>query len=307
MRFMEHKTQYYETDQMGIIHHSNYIRWFEEARVHMMEQLGMGYDAMEEAGVISPVISIHCEYKSMTRFGETVRIITNLKEYNGIKMTIEYTVLDCRTGQVRLCGREPPLLPDQRRKAGFLKRNYIEMDKAFRNSRKRMRRMKMLDMEFRILYWLQELRSPVLDQAMEAITHLGDKAGFSFSLERRFFHSQNPQSRNSSAFVPALRDDCGKSVPEKSGYAAQAMLDRRVGAVADSGSSRLFLSIRPYPGRFRDRCKHFSGQSEVGNRFSDFRRPHRTFQNVPVCTFSYRCVKRSGPGNFYCMVCQERD
>ena len=48
----EHKTQYYETDQMGIIHHSNYIRWFEEARVHMMEQLGMGYDAMEEAGVI---------------------------------------------------------------------------------------------------------------------------------------------------------------------------------------------------------------------------------------------------------------
>ena len=93
----EHKTQYYETDQMGIIHHSNYIRWFEEARVHMMEQLGMGYDAMEEAGVISPVISIHCEYKSMTRFGETVRIITNLKEYNGIRMTIEYTVLDCGT------------------------------------------------------------------------------------------------------------------------------------------------------------------------------------------------------------------
>ena len=77
------------------------------------------------------------------------------------------------------------------------------------------------------------------------------------------------------------------------------MLDRRVGAAADSGSSRLFLSIRPYPGRFRDRCKHFSGQSEVGNRFSDFRRPHRTFQNVPVCTFSYRCVKRSGLGNFY--------
>ena len=97
----EHKTQYYETDQMGIIHHSNYIRWFEEARVHMMEQLGMGYDAMEEAGVISPVISIHCEYKSMTRFGETVRIITNLKEYNGIRMTIEYTVLDCGTGQER--------------------------------------------------------------------------------------------------------------------------------------------------------------------------------------------------------------
>ena len=84
----EHKTQYYETDQMGIIHHSNYIRWFEEARVNLMEQLGMGYDVMEEQGVISPVLSIHCEYKSMTHFGDTVVILPLLKEYNGIKMTI---------------------------------------------------------------------------------------------------------------------------------------------------------------------------------------------------------------------------
>ena len=40
----EHKVQYYETDGMGIVHHSNYIRWFEEARVDLLEQLGYGYD-----------------------------------------------------------------------------------------------------------------------------------------------------------------------------------------------------------------------------------------------------------------------
>ena len=40
----EHKTQYYETDQMGIIHHANYLHWFEEARIDIMEQMGMGYD-----------------------------------------------------------------------------------------------------------------------------------------------------------------------------------------------------------------------------------------------------------------------
>ena len=40
----EHKVQYYETDGMGIVHHSNYIRWFEEARVDLLEQLGFGYD-----------------------------------------------------------------------------------------------------------------------------------------------------------------------------------------------------------------------------------------------------------------------
>ena len=96
----------------------------------------MGYDAMEEAGVISPVISIHCEYKSMTRFGETVRIITNLKEYNGIRMTIEYTVLDCGTGQVRCVGESRHCFLTRDGKPVSLKRNYIEMDKAFREFKK---------------------------------------------------------------------------------------------------------------------------------------------------------------------------
>ena len=48
----ERNAKYYETDQMGIIHHSNYIRWFEEARVDAMEQAGIPYDKMEEMGII---------------------------------------------------------------------------------------------------------------------------------------------------------------------------------------------------------------------------------------------------------------
>ena len=50
---------------MGIIHHANYLHWFEEARIDMMEQMGMGYDIMEKQGIISPVLSVHCDYKSM--------------------------------------------------------------------------------------------------------------------------------------------------------------------------------------------------------------------------------------------------
>ena len=46
IREYRHKVQYYETDQMRVVHHSNYIRWFEEARVNLMEQMGMGYDRM---------------------------------------------------------------------------------------------------------------------------------------------------------------------------------------------------------------------------------------------------------------------
>ena len=50
----EHKAQYYETDKMGVVHHSNYIRWFEEARVDFMEKAGLPYDKMEESGIMMP-------------------------------------------------------------------------------------------------------------------------------------------------------------------------------------------------------------------------------------------------------------
>lgn len=128
----EHKTQYYETDQMGIIHHANYLHWFEEARTDLMDQMGMGYDLMEEQGIICPVLSVHCEYKSMVRYGETVQVLVNLKEYNGIRMTLEYTVLDKKTGQVRSVGESRHCFLTRDGKPVSLKRNYIEMDKAFR-------------------------------------------------------------------------------------------------------------------------------------------------------------------------------
>ena len=79
LKIYEHKAQYYETDQMGIIHHANYLHWFEEARIDMMEQMGMGYDIMEKQGIISPVLSVHCDYKSMARFGETVQVLVQMK------------------------------------------------------------------------------------------------------------------------------------------------------------------------------------------------------------------------------------
>lgn len=131
-RVYEHKTQYYGTDQMGIIHHSNYIRWFEEARCDMMEQMGLGYKLMEDCGIISPVLSMHCEYKSMTRFGETVEIRCILKEYNGIKMTVEYSITDKETGELRCVGESRHCFLSREGRPVSLKKQYLEMDKVFR-------------------------------------------------------------------------------------------------------------------------------------------------------------------------------
>lgn len=100
----QRRAKYYETDQMAVIHHSNYIRWFEEARVDFLEKIGLGYDKIESAGVYSPVLGISCEYKASVRFNEDVLIIPKLTFFNGIKMTIEYLIVDAETKQVRATG-----------------------------------------------------------------------------------------------------------------------------------------------------------------------------------------------------------
>jgi len=66
----EHRVSYYETDQMGIVHHSNYIRWFEDARVDFLEKVGFSYAKMEEIGIMIVVLGASCDYKVYARFGE---------------------------------------------------------------------------------------------------------------------------------------------------------------------------------------------------------------------------------------------
>lgn len=118
----QHKVQYYETDQMQIVHHSNYIRWFEEARSDFLEQIGYGYDRMEKEGIISPVIEIHAKYRSMTRFGETVNIQVKMVNFTGLKFSLEYIISDSVTGEIRVTGSSEHCLLDRDNKPVRLKK-----------------------------------------------------------------------------------------------------------------------------------------------------------------------------------------
>lgn len=100
----EHKVQYYETDKMAIVHHSNYIRWFESARINYLEKVGIDYVRLEEEGLLSPVVDIYSKYKSMVKFGDTVIIETTLLKYTGIIFEVGYVIKDKRTGQIRTTG-----------------------------------------------------------------------------------------------------------------------------------------------------------------------------------------------------------
>lgn len=131
IRPYEHHAKYYETDQMGIIHHSNYIRWMEEARMDLMDQIGLSYKQMEAMEIISPVLSISCEYHSMVHFDDVVVIETKLTKYNGIKMELEYRMMDKETGELRATGKSSHCFLNRSGTPISLKRSYPELDTKF--------------------------------------------------------------------------------------------------------------------------------------------------------------------------------
>lgn len=95
----ERKINYYETDKMGVVHHSNYIRYMEEARCDWLESIGMPFSVLEENGVTIPVIGVYCEYKNHVTFDDIITIKPSVMEYTGVRMTIQYDVKDKKTGK----------------------------------------------------------------------------------------------------------------------------------------------------------------------------------------------------------------
>lgn len=95
-----HEVKYYECDRMGITHHSNYIRFMEEARVDWMDQMGFGFDRMEAEGVVSPVVSVDCVYKKTTTFKDKIEITVEVAKTSPLKIVFAYTM---RVGSDIVC------------------------------------------------------------------------------------------------------------------------------------------------------------------------------------------------------------
>lgn len=95
-----HSAQYYETDRMGIIHHSNFIRWMEEARIDFLRQQGIRYGDLEASGLISPVFEVKCQYKRMVRFEDIVAVEVSIAKYTGVKLILSYRMTNETTGEI---------------------------------------------------------------------------------------------------------------------------------------------------------------------------------------------------------------
>ncbi len=85
-----HNVKFYETDKMNITHHSNYVRWMEEARINFMEKVGCDYRELEKVGISSPVVSVKCDFIKTTTFGDDVYIYVSVKKFNGVRFWVSY-------------------------------------------------------------------------------------------------------------------------------------------------------------------------------------------------------------------------
>ncbi len=84
--------RYGETDQMGIVHHSNYLRYFEVARLEWLSFLGVSYNAMEQEGIVMPVIEVNLSYKTPALFEDKLIVEVRLNEAPKVKMKFSYSI-----------------------------------------------------------------------------------------------------------------------------------------------------------------------------------------------------------------------
>ncbi len=123
----EHVVQYYETDQMGVVHHSNYIRWFEEARSYVFDKIGLGCREMEEIGIISPVVGVSAKYKTMAKYYDTVIVEMAITDFTGVRFKIRYTVKDKKTGDIRCTGNSEHCFINPEGRILSLKRDHQDL------------------------------------------------------------------------------------------------------------------------------------------------------------------------------------
>jgi acyl-CoA thioester hydrolase len=99
------RVRYAETDQMGVVYHSNYLIWFEVGRVEFIRQMGLDYKRMEEEGCNIAVVDVHARYRTPARYDDELLIETRLLAARGAVVKFGYRILRVGDG-VLLCEGE---------------------------------------------------------------------------------------------------------------------------------------------------------------------------------------------------------
>ena len=129
-----HKVNYYETDKMGITHHSNYIRFMEEARMDFLSEIGYPMTRLENEGITSPVVSVNCEYKHTTTYSDEIEIEVVLEKYTGVKLFLSYTMKNPNTNEIVAVATSTHCFIDENGRPIAVKKRAPEFDAVLKES-----------------------------------------------------------------------------------------------------------------------------------------------------------------------------
>ena len=103
MEFIQEiRVLYSDTDSYGVVWHGAYTKWFEAARVGLVEQLGLELEALENSGIVFPVVEMNIRYKSSAKMNERIIIKTNISEVKPLSVTFEHKVYEKNTNTLRV-------------------------------------------------------------------------------------------------------------------------------------------------------------------------------------------------------------
>lgn len=106
------KVRFVETDMMGVVHHSNYFRWFEVGRVEYMRQAGVYLLDLMRDGVLFPITEVSCQYKASARFDDYLAIETTMVDLSRAKMVFSYKIVRESDGLLLAEGKTQNLFTD---------------------------------------------------------------------------------------------------------------------------------------------------------------------------------------------------
>jgi acyl-CoA thioester hydrolase len=108
------RVRYGETDQMGVVYHANYAVYFEVGRTEWLREFGLSYSAMEEEGVMLPVVSLSINYKNSARYDDVIKVKTTLKKTPTASIEFDYE-LRKDTGELLATGNTILAFIDKKR------------------------------------------------------------------------------------------------------------------------------------------------------------------------------------------------
>ena len=125
------RVRYAETDQMGVVYHSNHLIWFEVGRVEFMRQLGFSYRDMErDDGRFIAVAEVTCRYRAPAYYDEEVVVRTRLKTVRDSVIVFTYELSRAENGTLLAEGETTHIVTDSKMKVATLPEKYLKVFRA---------------------------------------------------------------------------------------------------------------------------------------------------------------------------------